>query len=172
MRLILLFLIAIPSLIQAQLSKTTFKDVGKVGAIKLQKAITITDKDTTIAYSISKNPGMFDIYAVYTVVLNPREIPEVIEALKSFQSEIKKPKAETTVLSYRTKDSTIVSCSYVKLTGWDIMIIQNTNKQIEEVNQDIQKKTGIMLNWFIQIDPYKLEGVIKLLNKIEYSEKN
>jgi hypothetical protein len=52
------------------------------------------------------------------------------------------------------------------------MIIQNTNKQIEEVNQDIQKKTGIMLNWFIQIDPYKLEGVIKLLNKIEYSEKN
>jgi hypothetical protein len=36
MRLILLFLIAIPSLIQAQLSKTTFKDVCKVGAIKLQ----------------------------------------------------------------------------------------------------------------------------------------
>lgn len=172
MRTILLFLIVLPALSHSQLAKTTIKDIGKVGAIKLQKAISITGNDTTIMYSMSKNAGMFDISTGYIVVLYPREIPEVIEALKSFQSEIKKPKPDNmTIFSYKTKDSTILSCNYIKLTGWDIMI-QNTYKQVEEANDIIQNKTGYIFNQFVQIDPFKLEAVIKLLNKVINGEKS
>jgi hypothetical protein len=151
---------------QGVASKTTISEVGKTGSIKVQKVTTITGNDTMIAYSITKNGGMFDVASGYMVALNPSEVPEVIAALKSFQPEVKKTKPENmTSLSYKTQDSTIVSCSYAKQLGWMIMI-QNTNKQVEESLDKIQYKTGYQFNQFVQIDSFKLEAVIKLLSKI------
>ena len=167
MKIILLLFLIVASKASGQVvaTKTTMNDIGKAGSIKVQKVTTITGNDTMIAYGITKNGGMFDVTTGYIVSLTRNEVPEVIEALKSFQTEIKKSKPENmTSVSYKTKDSTIISCSYFKGTGWTVMI-QNTNKQVEEEFEKMQYKTGYQFNQFVQIDPFKLDAVIKLLSK-------
>lgn len=134
---------------------TTIADLGKVGKLRFSLAKT----DTLNVVSITQNG-----YATGMVFIQQNEISEVVQTLNTFIEQTGKKATGQTVVAHRTKDL-LLTCSYIKSAGWLIMI-QNTDPAFEQNSANTQRKTGYLINYFVEIKPDQLREVVKIFSKL------
>lgn len=157
MRYVLLILLIIGHTSVAQVTKTTTKEIGKVGKLTFSNVVTGSDTFNVITQSQSAIVG--NPYDIRVVNIKPTDLAGLIDALSSFKTEVEKKGEEGTSFNFDSKNGLLAHCLYTKIGGWSIMI-QNDMKKIET-------GTAYQLNTFVEIKPKQLEDVIKLLRKIQ-----
>jgi len=141
--------------VRGQSTRTTVKDLGKVGNMHFIQ----TRSDTITMVGIAQG----DAYTMNMVAFPQKEITEVIEVLNSYAAETKKNTSEQVILTDSTA-SLVLSCHNVKGLGWLIMI-HNTDPALEKSAEVIQRKSGMVQYFFVTIKPNQLAGVVKIFSK-------
>jgi hypothetical protein len=156
MRVLTVFIFLLcSSFMNAQNSKTTIKDMGKVGNM----SFVVATSDTATMVGVMQS----NILGLHMVSIPGAELAEVIQVLNTYSEEVAKKSTEQSVIQNRTA-SLLLHCSYFKNAGWTIMI-QNMDPALEKTAEVAQRKTGYVQFYYIEIKPKQIKDVVKMFTK-------